>query len=182
MAVIVKVRVGAQAVPLSTCVTVTLAAPQLSEAVTSVLTLASVGSVVGLQPSALPAGTVDELLFDEPYPLTDGTRFSISNFVWRGFDAAAWGGATRNRDEEIVLTEEWPRETNRTNVVNGRALVVHYSFFGQRPFLEEARDATRVLRATDDHHRPERGRTEASARASGGRIGERRPDSDHRQH
>ena len=57
-ALTVKVRIGAQAVPLSTWVTVTLTALQLSEVVTSALTLASVGSEAGLQPRLLPTGTV----------------------------------------------------------------------------------------------------------------------------
>ncbi len=86
---------------------------------------------------ALDEGRQDEFLFDEPYVLRDAARFSISNFLWRGEDAAAWGGATPLRDEEIWLTEHWPRSTGRQNVVNGRALVAHYSFFDQRPALDQ---------------------------------------------
>jgi hypothetical protein len=73
----------------------------------------------------------DHWLFDEPWPL-DGRRFSISNFLWTGEQAATWGGATANRDEEIFLTEDYPGATNQTNVINGRGLVAHYSFFTQR--------------------------------------------------
>lgn len=86
---------------------------------------------------ALDEGRADEFLFDEPYVLRDAARFSISNFLWRGEDAAAWGGATPMRDEEIWLTEFWPRSEKRLNVVNGRGLVSHYSFFDQRPALDE---------------------------------------------
>lgn len=76
-------------------------------------------------------GEVDNWLFDQPWPL-DGRRFSISNFLWVGDSVRMWGGPTHNRDEEIFLTEEWPAYLRQTNVVNGMALVVHYSFFTQR--------------------------------------------------
>jgi len=84
-------------------------------------------------------GEVDNWLFDKPWPL-DGRRFSISNFLWVGDSVKMWGGPTHNRDEEIFLTEEWPAYLRQTNVVNGRALVVHYSFFTQRGL-----DSTDVL-------------------------------------
>ena len=57
-ALIVKVRVGAQAVPPSTWLTLMVGIPQLSLAETKALTLASVGSVVGLQPRLEPVGTL----------------------------------------------------------------------------------------------------------------------------
>jgi len=76
-------------------------------------------------------GEVDNWLFENPWPL-DGRRFSISNFLWVGDSVKMWGGPTHNRDEEIFLTEEWPAYLRQTNVVNGMALVVHYSFFTQR--------------------------------------------------
>jgi hypothetical protein len=76
-------------------------------------------------------GEVDNWLFSDPWPL-DGRRFSISNFLWVGDSVRMWGGATHNRDEEIFLTEEWPRYLRQNNVINGMALVVHYSFFTQR--------------------------------------------------
>lgn len=82
---------------------------------------------------------VDHWLFDEPWPLNE-KRFSISNFMWSGDDARQWGGATHNRDEEIFLTEEWPRHLGKSNVINGRGLVVHYSFFTQRGL-----DSTNIL-------------------------------------
>ena len=86
------------------------------------------------------AGRVDRWLYAEPHVLADATRFSISNFLWTGEQAASWGGPTPNRDEEIFLTEEWPRQQRRWNVINGMALVAHYSFFTQR-----ALDGTDVL-------------------------------------
>ncbi len=86
------------------------------------------------------AGRADRWLYDQPHVLADATRFSISNFLWTGEQATAWGGPTPLRDEEIFLTERWPREQRRWNVVNGMALVAHYSFFTQR-----ALDGTDVL-------------------------------------
>lgn len=94
----------------------------------------SVGFATALHEQFLASavnGEVDNWLFDQPWPL-DGRRFSISNFMWVGDSVKLWGGATHNRDEEIFLTEEWPQYLRQTNVVNGRALVVHYSFFTQR--------------------------------------------------
>ena len=58
-AVIVKVRIGAQAVPPSTWLTLMVGdAVQLSVAVTRALTLASVGRLAGLQPRLEPVGTL----------------------------------------------------------------------------------------------------------------------------
>jgi hypothetical protein len=54
----VKVRVGAQAVPPSTWVTVIVGVPQLSVAVTCAFMLSSVGVVVGLHPKSPPVGAL----------------------------------------------------------------------------------------------------------------------------
>jgi hypothetical protein len=59
VAVMVKVRVGAQAVPPSTWLTLIVGdAVQLSVAVTNALTLASVGNDAGLQPRLEPLGAL----------------------------------------------------------------------------------------------------------------------------
>lgn len=81
-------------------------------------------------------GTTSELFFDR-VELPDPTRFSISNFSFLGEDCAAWGGVTGNRDEEIFLTEEYPRISGRRNVIFGGGLVAHYSFFTQRSLLDQ---------------------------------------------
>lgn len=93
-------------------------------------------------------GEVDNWLFSPPWPL-DGRRFSISNFLWVGDSVKLWGGPTHNRDEEIFLTEEWPQYLRQTNVVNGRALVVHYSFFTQRG-LDQTDILDRYRRLSED--------------------------------
>ena len=58
VAVMVNVRVGAQAVPPSTWLTLMVGVPQLSVAVTNALTLASVGRLAGLQPRFEPVGAL----------------------------------------------------------------------------------------------------------------------------
>ncbi len=97
---------------------------------------------------AIEAGRVDEMLFDE-YPL-EGKRFSISNFVWRGEDALAWGGPTVERDEEIFLTEVWPTQQRLRNVICGRGLVAHYTFFTQRAAIEGTDILERYKRISED--------------------------------
>ena len=57
-AVMVKVRVIAQGVPLSRKVTFTVGVPLLSVAVTWACTLALSGRVAGLQPKLAPVGTL----------------------------------------------------------------------------------------------------------------------------
>jgi len=58
VAVTVNVRVTPQPLVASTCDTLMVTALQVSVAVTSDLTLASVGRLVGLQPRLEPVGTV----------------------------------------------------------------------------------------------------------------------------
>jgi len=93
-------------------------------------------------------GTVDSLLFDH-YEL-DGKRFSISNFVWSGEDCDSWGGVTGERDEEIFLTEIWPKRCGRRNVICGGGLVSHYSFFDQRPALDQTNILERYRELSQD--------------------------------
>lgn len=80
--------------------------------------------------------TTSSLFFDH-HDLLDARRFSISNFAFFGSDCAKWGGQTGERDEEIFLTEGYPRSHGRLNTICGSALVSHYSFFPQRPHLDK---------------------------------------------
>jgi hypothetical protein len=81
--------------------------------------------------------TVNELFFDR-YDLNDAHRFSISNFCFFGKDfAEKFNGIIPMEDEEIWLTEVYPREANVLNTICGTALVAHYSFFAQRAWLDE---------------------------------------------
>ena len=102
------------------------------------------------------AGTTDALLFDR-YELADAHRFSISNFAFFGADCVEWGGPTPE-DEEVFLTENYPRNTGKLNAICGLALVSHFSFFTQREhllttdILEQYR-AIGVQMLSDDYYR-----------------------------
>jgi hypothetical protein len=85
----------------------------------------------------IAARTEAELFFDR-YDLTGNKRFSISNFCFFGKDfKEKFNGVIPIRDEEIWLTEDYPQSSGLLNTVCGTALVVHYSFFAQRPWLDE---------------------------------------------
>lgn len=90
-------------------------------------------------------GTTSSLYFDR-YDLNDqnaqgGTRFSISNFVFRGEDMAVHrppvGYAGPGQDEEKWLTGEGLVRDRLVNTICGFGLVSHYSFFNQRPHLDQ---------------------------------------------
>lgn len=78
-------------------------------------------------------GTTSDL-FLEDYVL-ENTRFSISNFCFFGSDMRAM--LPEIEDEEIWLTEKYPLLSGRNNRICGSALTSHYSFFSQRPYLDQ---------------------------------------------
>jgi hypothetical protein len=91
----------------------------------------------------IEGGTTEELFFDRA-DLHDAARFSISNFCFFGKDFAEFDGLIGQRsfgeirfDEEIALTEVMPITGNRLNTICGSALVAHYSFMRQRPYLDK---------------------------------------------
>ncbi|MEM4134601.1 MAG: hypothetical protein QXV73_05330 [Candidatus Micrarchaeia archaeon] len=83
---------------------------------------------------------VSDLFFDR-WELHNAQRFSISNFCFFGKDFLEFGGILKfdnphdKLDEEIWLTEYYPRKKRLLNVVCGTALVCHFSFFYQREYL-----------------------------------------------
>lgn len=86
---------------------------------------------------------VDEMFFDHA-DLTDATRFSISCFCFFGKDFAKFDGLIGQNtfgevryDEEVWLTEHYPTLNNKLNTICGTALVAHYSFLRQRPYLDK---------------------------------------------
>lgn len=95
----------------------------------------------------IEADTVPELYFDQ-YVLNGNKRFSISNFSFTGV------GMRRMRpqidDEEIWLTEKVPVRAGRANVICGDALVAHYSFFAQRPVLDQTDILDRYRQIAED--------------------------------
>ncbi len=91
----------------------------------------------------IATNTTDELFFDHA-DLENASRFSISCFCFFGRDFAKFDGVigqrrkgTVYRDEEIFLTEIYPTLHDKLNTICGTALVAHYSFFAQRPYLDK---------------------------------------------
>lgn len=97
--------------------------------------------------AAIAAGDTGKYFFDHA-DLTDAQRFSISCFCFFGRDFAKFNGVVGQRregvirfDEEIWLTEVYPTLNKRLSTVCGSALVGHYTFFAQRPYM----DTTNIL-------------------------------------
>lgn len=95
------------------------------------------------------ADTVDTLFFDR-YDLVEYKRFSISNFIWSGEQCDAWGGRTQDLEEEQWLTGTYPHSLGRINTICGSGLVSHYSFFAQRPVLDETDILDRYRALSED--------------------------------
>jgi hypothetical protein len=90
----------------------------------------------------IAAGSCQDLFFDRA-DLNEAHRFSISCFCFFGKDFAEFGGVVGLRkdgtlrfDEEIWLTEVYPTTNKKINTICGSALVAHYSFLTQRPYLD----------------------------------------------
>jgi hypothetical protein len=62
-------------------------------------------------------------------------RFSINCFAFFGRDFAAFSGNV-DPNEECWLTIDKPRDLRRPNLVCGDAIVSHYAFYTQRPYLD----------------------------------------------
>jgi hypothetical protein len=93
--------------------------------------------------SHIEAGTVDDLYLHMDYTLQPGTQFSVSCFASRGEDYAALPqpGVLVPDEEESWHTVHQPLATGRPNILRGNAVVAHWSFFTQHPFL----NATNLL-------------------------------------
>lgn len=101
--------------------------------------------------SKIETSRTSELYFDR-WELHNAHRFSISNFSFFGRDFAEFGGLVRfteniqdngfvvgkdyhSLDEEIWLTEHYPKLKGKLNVICGSALCTHFSFLFQRDHL-----------------------------------------------
>jgi hypothetical protein len=73
-------------------------------------------------------------------------RMSINCIAWFGRDFATFGGKV-GVDEEVWLSEDYPRTERRPNLICGSALVSHFAFFRQRDHL----DATDLLELYGRH-------------------------------
>lgn len=87
--------------------------------------------------SHIDAGTVEDLYLYQDFSLQPGTQFSVSCFASRGEDYAALPqpGVLVPDEEESWHTIHQPLATGRPNIIRGDAIVSHYSFFTQHPFL-----------------------------------------------
>lgn len=72
-----------------------------------------------------------------PTEITDYTPFSINGFAFFGRDIKAFGGVIPTNDEEVWLSQTHPAELGRPNIIAGNALIVHFAFYTQRPWLVE---------------------------------------------
>jgi len=91
----------------------------------------------------IEAGTVESCFMYQDFPIKIGEQFSVSCFASAGKDYAALEtpGVLVPDEEENFHTVHWPRVTGQPNILIGNAVVSHFSFFPQRPFL----DASGVL-------------------------------------
>jgi hypothetical protein len=91
----------------------------------------------------IEAGTVEDCFLYQDFPIKLGEQFSVSCFASAGRDYAALPqpGVLVPDEEENFHTVHWPRVTGQPNILIGNAVVSHFSFFPQRPFL----DASEVL-------------------------------------
>ncbi|MFI1166575.1 hypothetical protein ACH4UM_23965 [Streptomyces sp. NPDC020801] len=85
----------------------------------------------------IEAGTVEDLYLYQDFPLAPGTQFSVSCFASRGEDYAALPqpGVLVPDEEESWHTIHQPVAKGVPNILRGNALVSHWSFFPQHPFL-----------------------------------------------
>ncbi|MFE9391718.1 hypothetical protein [Streptomyces sp. NPDC006784] len=88
----------------------------------------------------IAAGTVESLYMYQDFPIKLGDQFSVSCFASAGADYAALDtpGVLVPDEEEHFHTVHWPRVTGQPNILAGNALVSHWSFFPQRPFLQDS--------------------------------------------
>jgi hypothetical protein len=82
----------------------------------------------------LAAGTTAKYHFRDR-TLKNYERFSINFISWMGRDFAEFGGVV-GMDEEPWLSVIKPSEVGRPARICGNALVAHFAFYTQRPYVE----------------------------------------------
>lgn len=85
----------------------------------------------------IEAGTVEDLYLYQDFPIQPGTQFSVSCFaslgsMYAGLDEP---GVLVPDEEESWHTIHQPLATGAPNILRGDAIVSHWSFFPQHPFL-----------------------------------------------
>lgn len=87
----------------------------------------------------IEAGTVHELYMYQDFPIAPGTQFSVSCFASLGSmyaDLPHGPGVLVPDEEESFHTVHEPVARGVPNILRGNALVAHWSFFPQKPFLD----------------------------------------------
>lgn len=88
--------------------------------------------------SHIEAGTVEDLYLYQDFPIQPGTQFSVSCFASLGSmyaDLPHGPGILVPDEEESFHTVHQPLATGVPNILRGNAIVSHWSFFTQHPFL-----------------------------------------------
>ncbi|NUT50097.1 MAG: hypothetical protein HOV94_22720, partial [Saccharothrix sp.] len=88
--------------------------------------------------SHIEAGTVEDLYLYQDFPIQPGTQFSVSCFASLGSmyaDLPNGPGILVPDEEESFHTVHQPLATGVPNILRGNAIVSHWSFFTQHPFL-----------------------------------------------
>lgn len=83
-------------------------------------------------------GRVEDLYLYQDFPIAPGTQFSVSCFASLGSMYAALPGGPGvlvPDEEEAFHTVHHPLATGAPNILRGDAVVSHFSFFPQHPFL-----------------------------------------------
>jgi hypothetical protein len=85
----------------------------------------------------IEAGTVESCFMYQDFPIKLGEQFSVSCFASAGRDYAALPqpGVLVPDEEEHFHTVHWPTVSGQPNILVGDAVVSHWSFFPQHPFL-----------------------------------------------
>jgi hypothetical protein len=85
----------------------------------------------------IEAGTVEDLYLYQDFPIQPGTQFSVSCFASLGsmYADLPQPGVLVPDEEESWHTIHRPLATGAPNILRGNAIVSHWSFFPQHPFL-----------------------------------------------
>lgn len=74
--------------------------------------------------------------YNRDWLLYDYERHSINVISWYGDDCANWC-RNMNPDEEVWLSQTYPSQIKRPNIIAGDNLFVHYAFYTQREYLDK---------------------------------------------
>lgn len=84
----------------------------------------------------IDAGEANSLLWVNPMTLDVGQLISINAFCLRGEDFARFHGQVEPNEEGFIASD-LPKKYQRPNVICGDALVSHFAFWAQWPYLAQ---------------------------------------------